>query len=377
METKIQIDDLLMVAKRENNQKRSFLYVDPLQGKHVPVSPSRSLLVMKMLAKRVSEQYLNEALLVIGFSETATAIGTSIALSCRSVKAFLTTTREDSEGAEYIVFCESHSHATEQRLFVDGLEYWLKHTDRVLFAEDEVTTGNTIEKLMTSLHERFPEIQLRFGIASLLNSMTEERIDGFARRNIPCTYLAHVPFGYRIQDTELFRYESLQEGFFSPRSLAPECIKIRSLWNQRKVTGIDLIRNACDIFVREAMKRIPEMHSPLKLLVLGTEEFMYPGMLLGKTYEASGHTVRFHATTRSPIEVSADDRYPLHARFPLKSLYDRDRKTYVYDLKCYDKVIIVTDAAAPYPEGSLSLLGALEKCGNQDVLVIQWEETGV
>ena len=39
------IDDLVKIAKRENNTKRSYLYVNPVQGKHVPVSPSLPLLL--------------------------------------------------------------------------------------------------------------------------------------------------------------------------------------------------------------------------------------------------------------------------------------------------------------------------------------------
>ena len=36
-----ELEQLITIAKRENNTKRSYLYVNPLQGKHIPVSPSR------------------------------------------------------------------------------------------------------------------------------------------------------------------------------------------------------------------------------------------------------------------------------------------------------------------------------------------------
>ena len=35
--------DLVKIAKRENNTKRNYLVVDPLQGKHIPVLPSEAL----------------------------------------------------------------------------------------------------------------------------------------------------------------------------------------------------------------------------------------------------------------------------------------------------------------------------------------------
>ena len=46
------------------------------------------------------------------------------------------------------------------------------------------------------------------------------------------------------------------------------------------------------------------MQTGERILVLGTEEFMYAGLIFGETLEKKGCTVRFHAATRSPIEVS-------------------------------------------------------------------------
>ena len=48
--------DLVRIAKRENNTKRSYLVVDPLQGKHVPVEPSKALNLFKSLAEKRSEE---------------------------------------------------------------------------------------------------------------------------------------------------------------------------------------------------------------------------------------------------------------------------------------------------------------------------------
>ena len=33
------IEDLVCIAKRENNSKRPYLYVNPIHGKHVPTDP--------------------------------------------------------------------------------------------------------------------------------------------------------------------------------------------------------------------------------------------------------------------------------------------------------------------------------------------------
>ena len=42
-------NDLLKLAKRHHNTKRTYLLVDPLQGKHIPVSPTESLKMLGTL----------------------------------------------------------------------------------------------------------------------------------------------------------------------------------------------------------------------------------------------------------------------------------------------------------------------------------------
>ena len=54
--------DLVRIAKRENNTKRSYLVVDPLQGKHVPVEPSKALNLFKSLAEKFQGKYEGERL---------------------------------------------------------------------------------------------------------------------------------------------------------------------------------------------------------------------------------------------------------------------------------------------------------------------------
>ena len=73
-------DDVLRVARRHRNEKRSYLLVNPLQGKHMPVAPGRALTMMKALGEKVAAAH-PAARLVIGFAETATAIGAVVPLS--------------------------------------------------------------------------------------------------------------------------------------------------------------------------------------------------------------------------------------------------------------------------------------------------------
>ncbi len=115
------------------------------------------------------------------------------------------------------------------------------------------------------------------------------------------------------------------------------------------------------------------MHFNVKsTLVLGTEEFMFPALYISRQLELLGLSVKCHSTTRSPIAVSSEENYPFHERYELRSLYDRDRITYIYDLKSYENVIIVTDAKGETEEGISSLINSLEKSGNSDISIIKW-----
>ena len=44
--------DVLRLAKRHHNTKRTYLLVNPLQAKHIPVSPGASLAMMRTLGDR-------------------------------------------------------------------------------------------------------------------------------------------------------------------------------------------------------------------------------------------------------------------------------------------------------------------------------------
>lgn len=71
MEHKIEYveNDLVRIAKRENNMRRKYLVVNPLQGKHVPVVPSKALKLFTDLADVFRNEYKNEKLLLVGFAQ--------------------------------------------------------------------------------------------------------------------------------------------------------------------------------------------------------------------------------------------------------------------------------------------------------------------
>ena len=130
--------EFIQIAKRENNNKRNYLLVNSLQGKHIPVQPSKAFLMFNELAGKLKTAYQDEKLLIIGFAETATAIGTAVSEALDSF--YIHTTRENISQAQYLYFSEEHSHAAEQKLVKGELDKLENKISRVIFAEDEITT---------------------------------------------------------------------------------------------------------------------------------------------------------------------------------------------------------------------------------------------
>ena len=60
-------EKILRIAKRFNNQKRTYLLVNPLQAKHIPVSPKDSLSMMKALGDMVQDISYRNAVRYFGF----------------------------------------------------------------------------------------------------------------------------------------------------------------------------------------------------------------------------------------------------------------------------------------------------------------------
>ena len=87
--------EIASLAKRENNTKRNYLVINKYQGKHIPVSPGKALDMFSALAELVRRRYPNERLLVVGFAETATAIGETLAAELDTYG--IHTTRENDQ----------------------------------------------------------------------------------------------------------------------------------------------------------------------------------------------------------------------------------------------------------------------------------------
>ncbi len=362
-------NDLVSILKRENNNKRKYLVANKLQGKHIAVNPHETLKMFDALADIVKEEYKGEKLLLVGFAETATAIGSRLAIDMNSY--YMQTTRENIEDVEYLYFTESHSHATEQKLVKTDLDAVIDKIDRIIFVEDEVTTGNTILKIIDIIENTY-EKNIRFSVASILNGMDEASRKIYDDRSIKLHYLVktnHEPYS---SIAESYKGDGRYYEPLDGKDVASKEFTVTSRYvDARRLTKGEDYYNACE----ELCKQIDELidfKEDERVLVMGTEEFMYPAIHVALRLAEKGCIVRTHSTTRSPITVSLEDEYSLKARYKLHSMYDDDRCIYVYNIDKYEKVIIVTDAKNELSLGIENLKGALASCGNTDISVVRW-----
>lgn len=334
----------LRVAKRYRNAKRAYLLVNPLQAKHMPVSPTEALTMMRTLGEGLQQEFPG-ARLVLGFAETATALGAAVASRLGPDCAFLTTTREAGEGPGWVRFLEEHSHAAEQKLWGGDLDALLQKTDTVLFVDDEISTGKTLRNMVAQLTRRWPALgEKTLVAASLLNRVTPEQEEDLADAGITCRCLVRLPQEDHTAQVADWTVTEAPPAVPQNLSFRQETLPGEGLLDPRKTLRIGAYDSSCQA-VAEAMlsRALGPVETLGKTLVLGTEECMYPALRLGEGLERLGAEVCCHATTRSPIGLCHAPGYPIRSGWKLPSFYEEERTTYVYNLREYDTVIVVSD----------------------------------
>ncbi len=363
-------NDLVSIAKRENNKKRNYLVVNKLQGKHIPADPCKTIDLFNELADKIKDVYKDEKLLVIGFAETATAIGSAVAASLGA--PYTQTTREQIENVEFLFFSEEHSHATEQKLIKTDIAAVIEKTDRIVFVEDEVTTGNTILNIIRVIRETF-NTNIDFSVLSLINGMDSESEERYKSLGIPTHYILKTDNSKYIPVAEKF---SGNGDYYSPDDRPCAHSGIFTLkgypLNARRIINGTEYNESCEKLAERVMSQI-SFNGGEEILVIGTEEFMYPAIYTGGKIAEKGCKVFTHSTTRSPITVSKEAEYPLHSRYELFSLYDEERRTFIYNLRKYDKVVIITDSPDPSEKALSVLVNAVAKQGNDNIYIFKCE----
>ncbi|MER8155611.1 phosphoribosyltransferase [Streptomyces sp. NPDC094472] len=174
--------ELLGLALRRN-PKRAHLLVSNVLGKHVPQRPAIVHGAGVRLGRRVRELLGDEAAarsVVLGYAETATGLGHSVADGL-ALAPYLHSTRRPVPGVATVGgFEEEHSHATSHLLLPEdpGL---LASTGPLVLVDDEFSTGRTVLNTIAALHRRFPRDH--YVVVALVDMRSPEdraRLDAFA-----------------------------------------------------------------------------------------------------------------------------------------------------------------------------------------------------
>jgi adenine/guanine phosphoribosyltransferase-like PRPP-binding protein len=367
------------IANRLNNNCRPFVLIQEEQAKHVPVSPSRAIIHMESLGQLLKKKYGNRKCLIIGFAETATALSVIVANQISPNATLIHTTREAEHPFDkYFVFSEDHSHAKDQYLHKTMIDDVSEEIDCIILVDDEITTGKTAMRIIELLLERYSTLaDVVIVVASLVNSMDDSDVNRFFKQGIRLEYLNHLD-SIQLEINPDVRYEDNIYDYCSSTAYNNLSIfNIKGKANPR--IGILIAK-----YMRECRKMIRDIVSICNLtlacindlLVLGTEECMYPAIALGAYIEEyfPHVTVTTHSTTRSPIMPSLFGDYPIREGFRVNSFYDPNRVTYLYNIEKYDAVFIVTDSAIEIAQGLNSLSAALSSKTNEKIFTFVWSQ---
>ncbi|MGW1195188.1 phosphoribosyltransferase [Streptomyces sp. NPDC002536] len=367
------LPELLGLALRRN-PRRAHLLVSNVLGKHVPASPARVYGAGLDLGRRVRE-LLGGAdaarAVVLGYAETATGLGHSVADGL-GLAPYLHSTRRPVRGVRAVGgFEEEHSHATSHLLLPEDPEL-LAGEGPLVLVDDEFSTGRTVLNTVAALHERFPRD--RYVVVALVDMRTAQdraRLEEFAAElgaRVDVVALAsgtvRLPEGVLARGQELVaQHDDGHDGGraeAAPSHRAPVS-RVDLHWPLGLPDGgrhgfTPAHRTRLEAALPDMAARIREALPPgaARVLVLGNEELMYAPLRLAEELErtlAGTASVRYSTTTRSPVLPVDDPGYAIRTRiaFPAHDAPDGDRYAYNVAGGGFDAIVAVVDSAGDTP----------------------------
>ncbi|MGI5168499.1 phosphoribosyltransferase family protein [Spirillospora sp. CA-253888] len=399
------------------NPRRAHLLVSSVLGKHVPTDPRLvhgsglllGELVRRRLEGRADEPYrplLDGALdgapvalrdrmrepkapvdaLVLGYAETATALGHSVADALGGAY-YLHSTRRPVPGHDaYGGFEEEHSHATSH-LLLPADPRALDRDVPLVLVDDELSTGRTVLNTIRALHAVRP--RRRYVVAALVDlrgADDRDRMRDLAAEldaRIEAVALAtgrvELPEGVLEAGQALVAEVEAAARTAEPAPQDPHPVTRVDLgWPEGLPEGG---RHGFRPEHRARLeKELPAMSGRLaaalprdagRVLVLGFEELMYAPLRLAEALADAlpGTDVRYSTTTRSPVLAVDDPGYAIRTRlsFPAHDdPADGPGERYAYNVdpgadpaRAFDAIVLVVDAEGDTPALAGGLLSRL------------------
>ncbi|WP_413757037.1 phosphoribosyltransferase [Streptomyces sp. MMBL 11-3] len=396
------LGELLGLALRRN-PRRAHLLVSNVLGKHVPQSPAVVYGYGFALGLRVrdllGEQEAARAV-VLGYAETATGLGHSVADGVGLAPCLHSTRRPVAGVATAGGFEESHSHATSHLLLPEDPDL-LAGDGPLVLVDDEFSTGNTVLNTIRDLHARHPRD--RYVVVALVDMRSAAdlgRLTDFAREIGATVDLVTAASGtVRLPEGVLEKgqalvaeHEAAHEAAQQAARQAPQqsvqepaqesahggaAVASAPLPGPGTVTRVDLgwpqgladggrhgftpghrarLEAALPAMAARISEALPPHARRGRVLVLGFEELMYAPLRLGVALEKlTDAEVRYSTTTRSPVLAVDDPGYAIRTRlvFPAHDdPADGSGERYAYNVAGagFDAVVAVVDSAADTPE---------------------------
>ncbi|MEU4272228.1 phosphoribosyltransferase [Streptomyces sp. NPDC026092] len=381
-----QLPGLLGLALRRN-PRRAHLLVSNVLGKHVPQRPSVVHGAGFSLGLRVRELLGDEEAaraVVLGYAETATGLGHSVADGLGHAP-YLHSTRRPVDGVPSAGgFEESHSHATSHLLLPEDPKL-LAGDGTLVLVDDEFSTGNTVLNTIRDLHERYP--RERYVVVALVDMRSAAdlgRLAGFAQEIGARVDLVTGAAGtVRLPEGVLEKGQALVAAEEAAQQAAAHEAAHETVYGSAPVpqprtprtapVRVDLgwpadvpdggrhgFRAPHAAALDEALPAMTErldaaLGSARRVLVLGFEELMYAPLRLAVALERAGRDVSYSTTTRSPVLAVDDPGYAIRTRlvFPAHDTpADGPGERYAYNVAGagFDAVVAVVDSVADTPE---------------------------
>ncbi|GAA2576658.1 phosphoribosyltransferase family protein [Actinomadura fulvescens] len=418
------LSDLVGLAVRRN-PRRAHLLVSTVLGKHVPTDPrlvyGAGLLLGDLVRARLNGRspgdtggLLAEALksrpgaaaslrdrlraprtpvdaVVLGYAETATALGHSVADSLGGAYYLHSTRRPVAGFATYGGFEEEHSHATSHLLLpADPAE--LNAEVPMVLVDDELSTGRTVLNTIRALHA--VRRRRHYVVAALVDLRDDD--DRARMRELGDELGARIDAvalasgRVELPDGILEAGQAVVSDLEAGRGERP----VRPVRPARPVTWVDvgwpqgLPDGGRHGFTPEHRarleKELPAMAARLVpalagcgcVLVLGSEELMYAPLRLAEALAdvLADVAVRYSTTTRSPVLAVDDPGYAIRTRlaFPAHDdPADGPGERYAYNVGArFDAIVLVVDAAADTQALKGGLLAELSALAPVSVVVI-------
>ncbi|MCT2590247.1 phosphoribosyltransferase [Streptomyces sp. N2-109] len=404
-----EVKRLVGLALRQN-PKRAHLLVSQVLGKHVPQRPMLVLGAGARLGRRVRELLGESASrsVVLGYAETATGLGHSVADGMAAAMGdgpvtsvtCLHSTRRPVRGMTAVGgFEEEHSHASSHLLLPENREL-LAGDGPLVLVDDEFSTGRTVRNTIAAVHRSHP--RTRYVVVALVDMRSAqdtaalEKFGAELGARVDVVALAsgriQLPADVLERGRELVARHAAaaEEAQPEPAASYPDALRVDLGWpsglpdggrhgftfaHRERLDGAlpgmaarlaDALTGAGALPAAPAAPGDPAPAAAAvpvpRVLVLGCEELMYAPLRLAFALEQRlGETaeVRFSTTTRSPVLAVDDPAYAIRTRlaFPAHDdPADGPGERYAYNVapgsdpaRRFDAVVAVVDSTADTP----------------------------